>query len=588
MLSKIGIRKITVTSAALFVIGLIYLFPTKDLKIEKNINYIDEEKLSQIYMLDNNNYVSEVLHEINADTLIDKLRCKLESITNSEENKIKNFKGLIPANTKVLSIDVKDKVCTVDFSKELLGVSALVEEKMIEAIVFTLTSESEVTSVIIKVDGKVLERLPNSNKLLPNILDRSYGINKKIKVGGILNERKINYKISGNAFADVNEVVEINAVSSIDDLSENQQKLTTIKTTKNICSKTEKINIKEEVAIPPTKLPIDEIISIEPTLLNTEAVPSQDSVKISGDITASMLYTSNESSVPEVFDIDIPFDGMIETEDVEPNMEINTDLTITDFYYDVSEDENGENRIVNLEFVINACIEAYATQENEILEDAYSVNNNITMENETLCYDREVCRNKSQCPVKDIVSIDNDCPAMLQIIKAVGTPYIDVISIFDNKVVIDGVINVSILYVTGDDTMPVYCANGAVPFSQTVEARGAEEGMKADVDCVLSHIGFNMISDREVEVRCALNTNTIVTEKICAVLATDVNIEPMDRAVIDGIAAFIIYTVQKGDTLWKLAKRFNTTVEDILAVNDIENPDLIYPGQRLIIVKHID
>ena len=88
---------------------------------------------------------------------------------------------------------------------------------------------------------------------------------------------------------------------------------------------------------------------------------------------------------------------------------------------------------------------------------------NITMENETLCYDREVCRNKSQCPVKDIVSIDSDCPAMLQIIKAVGTPYIDVISIFDNKVVIDGVINVSILYVTGDDTMPVYCANGAVP-----------------------------------------------------------------------------------------------------------------------------
>ena len=202
MLSKIGIRKITVTSAALFVIGLIYLFPTKDLKIEKNINYIDEEKLSQIYMLDNNNYVSEVLHEINADTLIDKLRCKLESITNSEENKIKNFKGLIPANTKVLSIDVKDKVCTVDFSKELLGVSALVEEKMIEAIVFTLTSESEVTSVIIKVDGKVLERLPNSNKLLPNILDRSYGINKDYDINSLYNLTKTTIYYVGDNFGE--------------------------------------------------------------------------------------------------------------------------------------------------------------------------------------------------------------------------------------------------------------------------------------------------------------------------------------------------------------------------------------------------
>ena len=59
-----------------------------------------------------------------------------------------------------------------------------------------------------------------------------------------------------------------------------------------------------------------------------------------------------------------------------------------------------KNRIVNLEFVINACIEAYATQESEILEDAYSVNNNITMENETLCYDREVCRNKKSMSCK--------------------------------------------------------------------------------------------------------------------------------------------------------------------------------------------
>lgn len=404
---------------------------------------------------------------------------------------------------------------------------------------------------------------------------------------GVLNERKINYRISGNADADVSETVEIQAVSAIEDLPDNQQKMSVIKTSRNICSKSEKINIKEEVILPPGKLPVDEIISIEPVLLNTEAVAVQDGVKISGDITASMLYTSSESAVPEVFEIDIPFDGNIEAEDAEPGMEVNADLTISEFYYEVSENEEGENRVINIEVVINACVDVNNQEENEILEDAYSVNNSITMENETLCYDREVCRNKSQCPVKDIVAIEENCPSMLQIIKASGTPCVDMISIFDNKVVIDGVVNVSILYVTGDDTMPVYCGQGVVPFSQTIEARGAKEGMKATVDCVLSHIGFNMISDREVEVRCALNTNTAVSEKVCAVLATAANIEPLDKDFINSIATFIIYTVQKGDTLWKLAKRFNTTVEDILEVNDIENPDLIYPGQRLIIVKHV-
>lgn len=403
----------------------------------------------------------------------------------------------------------------------------------------------------------------------------------------VLNERKINYKISGDAKVNVGETVEINAVSKIEDLPENQQKINTIETARSICSKTEKITVREEAVVPPTKLPVDEIISVEPMLMNVEAVPMQDSVKLTGDITASVLYTSSESAVPEVLEIDIPFDGTVECEDVDPASDISTQESITEFYYDVTENEDGENRIINTELVITVSIEAKASDQSNVLEDAYALNNVITFENETLCYDKEVCRNKGQCPVKDIVEIEKDCPSMLQIIKASGTPCIDAVTIEDNRVVIDGVVNVNILYVTGDDTVPVYCAEGVVPFSQTVEARGAKEGMFADVDCTLSHIGFNMISDREVEVRCAMNTATAVRERACAVLITDVNAEPMDKEALDAIAAFIIYTVQKGDTLWKLAKRFNTTVEDILAVNDIENPDLIYPNQRLIIVKHM-
>ena len=46
-----------------------------------------------------------------------------------------------------------------------------------------------------------------------------------------------------------------------------------------------------------------------------------------------------------------------------------------------------------------------------------------------------------------------------------------------------------------------------------------------------------------------------------------------------------IYVVQPGDTLWDLAKKFNTTVDDIIELNDIENPDLIYPGEKLRITQ---
>ncbi|HHV62168.1 MAG TPA: LysM peptidoglycan-binding domain-containing protein [Firmicutes bacterium] len=39
--------------------------------------------------------------------------------------------------------------------------------------------------------------------------------------------------------------------------------------------------------------------------------------------------------------------------------------------------------------------------------------------------------------------------------------------------------------------------------------------------------------------------------------------------------------MQPGDTLWKIAIQFGTTVETLARLNDIKNPDLIYPGQVL-------
>ncbi len=48
----------------------------------------------------------------------------------------------------------------------------------------------------------------------------------------------------------------------------------------------------------------------------------------------------------------------------------------------------------------------------------------------------------------------------------------------------------------------------------------------------------------------------------------------------------IMYTVRSGNTLWEIARRYKTSINEIVKLNNIENPNLIYVGERLRIITN--
>ena len=48
-------------------------------------------------------------------------------------------------------------------------------------------------------------------------------------------------------------------------------------------------------------------------------------------------------------------------------------------------------------------------------------------------------------------------------------------------------------------------------------------------------------------------------------------------------ASVTIYVVNKGDTLWNLAKKYNTTIDSLVKINELEGNENITAGQKLII-----
>ena len=47
----------------------------------------------------------------------------------------------------------------------------------------------------------------------------------------------------------------------------------------------------------------------------------------------------------------------------------------------------------------------------------------------------------------------------------------------------------------------------------------------------------------------------------------------------------VVYFVKPGDTLWSIAKKFRSTVEDIARVNEIDNPNILQVSRQLFIPR---
>ena len=193
MLKRMSIKKIMVSTTAVLILLIIYLIPDNRKEIElKNddIEYTYNNITSAIYLVDRDDYVARTnIASCNCSD-VDKARDLLEGliIGGKKSGIITNgFRSIIPPDTSILDINLENKILTINFSKELLEVSEPEEEKMIESIIYTLTSIKGIDKVIIKVEGNILTNLPHSRKTLPSVLDKSYGINKDYELVTINN-----------------------------------------------------------------------------------------------------------------------------------------------------------------------------------------------------------------------------------------------------------------------------------------------------------------------------------------------------------------------------------------------------------------
>ena len=94
-------------------------------------------------------------------------------------------------------------------------------------------------------------------------------------------------------------------------------------------------------------------------------------------------------------------------------------------------------------------------------------------------------------------------------------------------------------------------------------------------DCIV-------IQDDTIDLNIELKFNLDITKE--QEISLIEKVEETEKKKEDRYSIVIYYT-KTGDTLWKIAKQFGSTVEEIIKINEIENPDILLQGEQLFIPR---
>lgn len=404
----------------------------------------------------------------------------------------------------------------------------------------------------------------------------------------ILNGRKINAKTILRIYAKAVNDVEQEFVSDLRGIEDIQVLKDNVDIYCYLGENTVNCTSEEMLEVPAGKPAIKEILRNDVKIVGKDYRISDDKIIAKGDINILTLYIGdNEERSIQFMEHEISFTQFIDLPGISESSECEVDYRIKNATFIPQEDSDGELRILKAEVTVGLMAEATDKKNVEIVSDAYGLRSNIENERQAFKINRVVARNRSQVTLKEVVEFDGNSPDISEVFNVLCKPGLLECSAGDGYVNVEGIVKNNILYVANNTEQPVFAYSYEMPFSQRIELEGAKPGMRCDVDLEVDHYSYSVISANEVELRVVVDINARLMEQTDVSLITNVTETPAEDRSNEQYPSITIYFSQPGDTLWKIAKKYRTTVEDILRVNEFGADDVIGVGQQIIVPRKI-
>ena len=352
-----------------------------------------------------------------------------------------------------------------------------------------------------------------------------------------------------------------------------------------IADKTDTFRVSEQIAVPHGKPPIGTIVWSDIRIKNQNIKTMEGSIIINGQLSIFIIYIPEMENMPEQWlEQTIDFNGQLEMSEATEDVVSYIELWLNNVNVQPEINQDNEMRNLSVSALLKLNVKLYKETSIKIIEDVYKPGANLVPVMESKTYQKLLVKNASRTKEVVKMKIDKTKGQLLQICNSQAEIKIENILVRDNSLKAIGKIKTCIIYISSDDRHPICCQCRESNFEHGIDAEGIEGNDEYFLNWKVEQVNANMLNADEVEIKAVIALEAIVFKKVEQNFVTEINQEPVDMEALNSAPVLKGYIVQKGDTLWKLAKENYTTIEKIMTVNNLEN-ETIKKGDRLLIIK---
>ncbi len=346
---------------------------------------------------------------------------------------------------------------------------------------------------------------------------------------------------------------------------------------------------RSELTLPSNKPGIQEILwySLQPRAL--ESRMEEGRITLSGELLIHMTYRSSEDSEQmQCLELAVPMQTQVDAAEAAPEVLSWVRVRLVSSDLESAEDFDGEERLLQLEAVLELDYTLWQERTLTLLQDVYATGSDLRCTAKDVTLQQLLVKNDSRFRLNERIALE-DGGQVMQICSCVGTVQVEDVTPGPGRLEVSGILKLKLLYIAANDEMPMMAVSETLPFNEVVEVAGldpAKSKISYDLEAGIDQLTTALLDQSQVECKAQIRLCVIVFENYTVKNVEEIEVVPLDGEQLRTQPSMIGYIVKNGDDLWNIAKANRVTIPQIMELNGLTE-ESVQPGNKLMIVKTI-